>query len=151
MSLGCLQNLTDDHVKTLVARCNKLSVLNFVGAKITNNSLTHIIENLQPTLEKLDVSWCNITYADLTELKSMSKLRVLTSDQIPYHEKQNLKKIFPLVRLGETIWVDERELSPADGIWDVEAKQLENFRKFEKCQFGMLPNEIISHCLTFLE
>ena len=66
-------------------------------------------------------------------------------------KKQDLKKSLPLVRLGETICVDERELSPADGIWDVEAKQLEYFRKFEKCQFGMLPNVIISHCLTFLE
>ena len=151
LSLGYLRNLKDDHVKTLVTRCNKLSILNFHGAKITNDSLTHIIENLQPTLEKLDISWCNITYVDLTELKSMSKLRVLTSDQITYHEKQNLQKSIPLVRLWETFWVDERELSPADGIWDVEAKQLEYFRKFEKCQFGMLPNEIISHCLTFLE
>ena len=75
----------------------------------------------------------------------------MTCCQIPYHEKQNLKESFPLVRLGQTICVDERKLSPTDGIWDVEAKQLEYFRKFEKCQFRMLPNEIISRCLTFLE
>ena len=55
------------------------------------------------------------------------------------------------MRFGETIFVDERELSPADGIWDVEVKQLEYFRKFVKYQFGMLPNELISHCLIFLE
>ena len=75
----------------------------------------------------------------------------MTYDQINYHEKQNLKKLFPLVRFGQKICADERKLSPADGIRDVEAKQLEYFRKFEKCQFWMLPNEIISHCLTFLE
>ena len=42
----------------------------------------------------------DITYADLTELESMPKLRVLTCDQITYHEKQNLKKI---ISIGE-IW-----------------------------------------------
>ena len=57
----------------------------------------------------------DITYADLTELESMPKLRVLTCDQITYHEKQNLKKSFPLVRFGG-------ELSPADEICDVETK-----------------------------
>ena len=38
LSIGYLQNLKDDHVITLVNRCNKLSVLNFHGAKITNDS-----------------------------------------------------------------------------------------------------------------
>ena len=154
LSLGCLVNLKDDQLKTLVSRCNKLSILNLSGnrydAKITNDSLTHIIENLQPTLEKLDISWCNITYADLTELKSMPKLRVLTCNQYTFLI-QNLKKSLPLVRLGETICVDERKLSPADGIWNVEAKQFEYFRKSEKCQFDMLPNEIITRCSSFLE
>ena len=77
-------------LSSLSACRNKLSILNLNGAKITNDSLTHIIENLQPTLEKLDASWWN----DITELKSMPKLRVLTCDQITYHEKQNLKKSF---------------------------------------------------------
>ena len=38
----------------------------------------------------------------------------------------------PFVRFGEMITADERELSTADGIWDVEAKQLEYCKKLEK-------------------
>ena len=48
-----------------------------------------------------------------------------------------------LVRFGESICVDERELLPADGIWDVAAKQLEYFKKSAKCPFhDECPDEI---------
>ena len=47
-------------------------------------------------------------------------------------------------RFDELICVDERELLLADGIWDVEAKQLDNFKKFGECQFKELPDEIIT-------
>ena len=156
LAIGRLSNLKDGHVKSLVTRCNKLSILNLQKTTITYDSLTHIIENLQHTLVKLDLSWCDrITYTKLTKLKSMTKLRVLNCDKLPnfhgQHEQENLQKSIPLVDFGEPVCVDERELSPADGIWDVETEKLEYFRKFAKCQFGMLPNELISHCLTFLE
>ena len=43
----------------------------------------------------------------------------------------------PLLRFHEPICADERKLLPADGIWDVEAKQFGHFkncaeRKFEE-------------------
>ena len=79
----------------------------------------------------------------------MPKLRVLNCDLTHDEEKENLK--YDLLRFGESICVDERELSPADGIWDVEVKQLGYFEKFAKCQFRTMPNEIISHTLSFLE
>ena len=150
VGLGCLPNLTNEHVKTLVARCNKISVLNLQNTTVTNDSMTHIIENLQYTLEKLHIFWCvGVSYAKIIELKSMPKLRVLNCDLTDDEEKENLK--YDLLRFGESICVDERELSPADGIWDVEVKQLGYFEKLAKCQFRTMPNEIITHTLSFLE
>ena len=137
LSLGYLENLKDEHVKALVARCNKLSVLNLQNTAITNDSLTHVSENLSYTLEKLHVGWCcHITYGKLSELKSMSKLKVLNlgiicdymwTYGVPYNhnEKENLKMLMPFVTFGASICADERELLPAEGIWDIEAKQLD--------------------------
>jgi hypothetical protein len=77
LNLGFLPRITDDHVKTLVEKCDKLSVLILRCTSITNNSLAHIIENLPDTLEKLNVSWCSyLTYAKLSEVKSMPSLKV---------------------------------------------------------------------------
>jgi hypothetical protein len=155
LNLGRLLNLKDEHVKFLVARCNKLSVLNLQNTTITNDSLTHIIENLQHTLEKLHV--CDgITYSKVTELKFMPKLRVLNLDNdhegiFGDQEKENLKKLMPLVRFDELICADERKLLLADGIWDVEAKQLKYFKKFSKRQFEELPHEIMFYLIDFLE
>jgi hypothetical protein len=151
INLGYLWNLKDEHIKVLLARCNKLSVLILRYTSITNDSLMHIIENLQHTLEKLDVYMCDaITYAKLTELKSMPKLQVLNfwgSD----HEKGDLLTLMPFVKFDEIITADERKLLSADGIWDVEVKQLQYFKKLEKyqiqelekCQIQEWPNKII--------
>ena len=132
LSLGYLENLKDEHVKDLVTRCNKLSVLNLQNTAITNDSLTHVNENLSYTLEKLHVGWCcHITYNKLTAL-SMPKLKVLNCDHmgtygVPYNrnEKENLKMLMPFVKFGASICADERELLPAEGIWDIKAKQLD--------------------------
>ena len=141
IDLGSLRNFTDEHLKALVTRCNKLSVLNLLNTSITNDSLTHIIENLQQTLEKLDVYMCDdVTYAKLTMLRSMLKLKDLNY-MGSAGEIQDLKNVMPFVRIGEIITADERELSPADGIWDVEAKQLEFFKRDEKNQFQDLPKD----------
>ena len=152
LSIGYLQNLKDDHVITLVNRCNKLSVLNLEHTRISYDSLTYIIKNLHHTLEKLYVRYCyGITVLlrqTITKLKSMPKLRVLNYGRIGIfstHEQENLKK--SLVGFGESICVDERELLLADGIWDVEAKQIEYFKKFGECQFKELPDEIITSVL----
>ena len=76
IDLGCLMNFTDEHLKALVTRCNKLSVLNLLNTSITNDSLTHIIENVQQTLEKLDVYLCeDVTYAKLRDHSSITSSR----------------------------------------------------------------------------
>ena len=166
LNLDRLRNLKDEHLKVLVTRCNTLSVLNLQFTSITNDSLTHIIENLQHTLEKLHVCGRgaalpnalvpgDITYSKVTELKSMPKLRVLNLAfghrwYLGGQEIENLKKLMPLVKFGE-ICADERELLPADGIWDVEAKQLQYFKKFSNRQFEELPEEIMFHLISFFE
>ena len=126
IDLGCLWDLKDEHLKALVIRCNKLSVLNLQRTWITNNSLNHIVENLQQTLEKLDVYclYCSITYVELTMLKSMPKLKDLRF-MGTYRKKEDLQNVMPFVRFNDIITADEKELCPTDGIWDVEAKQLE--------------------------
>jgi hypothetical protein len=132
IDLGCLMNFTDEHLKALVTRCNKLSVLNLLNTSISNDSLTHIIENLQQTLEKLDIYLCDdVTYAKLTKLKSMPKLKDLNY-MVNASQIEDLKKLMPFVRIGELITADERELLPADGIWDVETEQLEKFQDLPK-------------------
>ena len=145
LSIGSLRNLKDEHVKALVARCNKLSVLSLKNTTITNDSLTYIIRSLQHTLKKLNINLCDgITYAKVTELRSMPKLRVLNYGrrwdiggrvELSDGEKENLKKLMPLLRFYEPICADERKLLPADGIWDVEAKQFEYFKKCAEHQF----------------
>ena len=59
-----------------------------------------------------------ITYAKLTTLKSMPNLKALRF-MGSYHEK-DLKKVMPFVIFDDII--------TADGIWDVEAKQLHLFQ-----------------------
>ena len=53
--------LKDDHVKTLVTRCNKITELNLGGAtSLTKQSLTFIIEHLKLTLVKLNFKFTNV-------------------------------------------------------------------------------------------
>ena len=155
LGIGSLRELKDEHVKALVTRCNKLSVLNLQNTTITNDSLTRIIENLQDTLEELSVRYCDvITYAKVKELRSMPKLRALKFGQswnFGDHEKQTLKKLMPLVRFEGLICADERDLLPGNGIWDVKAKQLEYFKKISEYQFHEMPDKIMYHVTYFLE
>ena len=79
LSLRGCTNLTDEHLKTLVTRCNKITELDLSQCdRLTSITLTNIIENLKYTLEKLDVTFCFGTEPDihgqltkLYDLKSM--------------------------------------------------------------------------------
>ena len=55
LNLQELKSITDRHINTLVSRCKKISVLDLKSTSITDDSLTSIIENLQSTLEELNV------------------------------------------------------------------------------------------------
>ena len=74
--------LTDEHVKALVKRCNKLKELklNYSGP-ITDNAITSIKDELKNTLETLDLPRCKeISYSKLLELQEMPRLMNLSID-----------------------------------------------------------------------
>ena len=107
LNLGNLYNIKDFHVKTLVKRCDKLSLLVLSQTPIT--TLTPIIKNLEKTLEKLDVSFCySLTYAMLINLKAMKRLKVLNCSFCFCDSHQELlKKKMPNLRF-EAISIGER-------------------------------------------
>ena len=101
VSLGGCQNLTDEHVETLVKRCNKITELALGHTHISNITLTNIIENLKYTLEKLDLTYCwvqNLT--KYYELKSMPKLEYLRMGTLSDDEVVTLKNELPNVKIG---------------------------------------------------
>ena len=71
----------DQHIKTLVSRCTKLKELRLLAyTNIRNDSITHIIDHLKLTLEKLlidDAGNGENDFRKLYELKSMQKLKIL--------------------------------------------------------------------------
>ena len=75
--------LTNNHVKKLVTRCNKISELN-LGAwnSTTRQSLSFIIENVKLPLVKLSYvsSYVKFNPSDLFKLKRMEKFKVLFYD-----------------------------------------------------------------------
>ena len=101
LSLGGCQNLTDEHVETLVKRCNKITELALGHTHISNITLTNIIENLKYTLEKLDLTYCwvqNLT--KYYELKSMPKLKYLRMANLSNDEVVTLKNKLPNVKIS---------------------------------------------------
>ena len=96
LNLGNLYNVKDDHVKTLVKRCDKISLLILRHTPIT--TLTPVIEYLEKTLEKLDVSSCySLTYAMLINLQAMPRLKVLNCSFCDF-DQDLVKKKMPTLR-----------------------------------------------------
>ena len=80
-SLGFDPYLGKEKIKTLVSRCTKLKELRLMAANtnIIDDSVTHIINHLKPTLEKLVIEdWSGENdFRKLYQLKSMPKLKNL--------------------------------------------------------------------------
>ena len=74
-----MQDITDEQVKELVKRCNKLTELILDSRSITNETVTNIIEHL-PTLKKLNLINSNIDCATFLKFRRMPNLRVLNWD-----------------------------------------------------------------------
>ena len=70
-------DFNNENVKILVTRCPKIKELRFACMEMTNDSVTHIIDHLKPTLEKLELTCYNIDYEKKFELKLMPKLKSL--------------------------------------------------------------------------
>ena len=140
LSLPCAA-ITDEQVKTLVSRCKKLSVLDLsytyrsdnFQRRITDNSLTHIIEHLKPTLKELNVEGCeNLSYSKLVQLRSMPHLKKLNCRQMRDNGKnvQRLQSKMPHVEFRKSDgmnkccnfrqWIDDRKR-----IWELSSNPLD--------------------------
>jgi hypothetical protein len=84
----------DQHIKVLLSRCTKIKELRFGYLDLTNDSVTHIIDHLKPTLEKLNLTGIiSMDYQNMFQLKLMPKLKSLdclcTSDINVINELRN--------------------------------------------------------------
>jgi len=95
------KHIRDDHFLILVTRCNKLKELNFARTSITDSSVLNIKRHLWSTLEKLDVSYSEIKFSTLIQLKSMPKLKVLRCKHLSSDEIEKLKKEIPHASINE--------------------------------------------------
>ena len=100
LCLSCAA-ITDEQVKTLVSRCNKLTVLDLshpYGSSetkrlLTDNSITYIIEHLKPTLEELNVEGCeSLSFDKLVQLRSMPHLRKINCDHM-WDNRENAQSL----------------------------------------------------------
>ena len=85
----------DEHIKILVSRCTKLKELRFSSLSITNASLTHIIDHLMSTLEKLELDNINIDEKEKLQLKVMPKLKSLICLGYRWEIEHNLREQLP--------------------------------------------------------
>ena len=77
LSLFHLSAVSDEYIKILVKRCNRISALDLGSTSITDDSLTSIIENLF-ALKEIDIGGSDeISYEKLLELNTMPWLEVL--------------------------------------------------------------------------
>jgi hypothetical protein len=79
LNLCSQKSVTDEHVNTLVSRCNKITELDLSFTEITNDSVDSIIEHLN-SLEKLSVVGypnTKIDFSTLLQLKSIPTLKIL--------------------------------------------------------------------------
>ena len=123
----------DELITSLINRCNKLTSLNLRGNFITNNSLTSIIQTLEPTLEELDVSHTSINFEKLVELRCMKKLRTLNCWHLESHVIDVLKTELPRLCINEDdfeVAESDKIYEPEDGFWEIEAKQLQLNHEF---------------------
>ena len=98
ISLACSSSVTDASIKNLVSRCNKIKSLNLAFNSITNNSLTSVKENLENTLEELDIGECScitLHKAKLLKMRSMPKLKILNYFKPLDSNYEDLKKYLP--------------------------------------------------------
>ena len=96
LDLNDMLYLKDEHVKTLVTRCNKIIELNVGGTtSMTKQSLKFIIENLKLSLVKLTFKFTidRFDLSDLFQLKTMTKLKLL------YYDNKEAQKIIDQIRV----------------------------------------------------
>jgi hypothetical protein len=78
--------ITDEQIKTLVKRCNKLTELILESQDITNKTVTNIIEHL-PALKKLNLINSKIDCATFLKFKRMPNLCVLNWKRLEFENR----------------------------------------------------------------
>jgi len=140
LSLNYVEGLYDDHIKDLVNRCHQLKTLNLAHTlAITSESLNAIIENLKPSLERLDISEARlIDPMNLLDLRAMPKLQILIGSP-PLPVKEQLQNSLPnlvIYDFGDNevdhlqflnTFTSAENLLNKDGIWEIKAKPLKLF------------------------
>ena len=105
VSLAGNKELTDEHIETLVSRCNKITALDISGIRfLTNNVITSIWNHLKLSLRELDITACpNIELEKVLELESLPKLKVLNYGSYPLDEMPALRKKLPHLMINKKI------------------------------------------------
>ena len=91
---------TDEQIQLLVTRCTKIKELRVLAHdNITHEAVTHIIEHLSNSLEKLVLTGVNINHRKMFDVKSMPKLKTLgfyraplRSEDMNHVEMRELRK-----------------------------------------------------------
>ena len=142
ISLNSQINVRNEHIATLVTRCNEIRELQLFGDfGITNNSLDIIMKGLRK-LEKLDISLTQIDLTKILELRSMPELHNLNCQHVEtIGDIKKLKKILPhLIINQERFKIADRSqtLKPEQGFWDVQAEAVQDmFAVNEQEQHGI--------------
>ena len=90
----------DQHIKILASRCTKIKELRLAGLDITNDSVTHILDHLSPTLEQLELTDNNIDSQKQFQLKLMPKLKILDNIDYKWVEVHELREKLPNVSVN---------------------------------------------------
>ena len=139
LNLASQKYITDEHVDTLVRRCNKITELDLSGTKITNDSVGSIVKHLN-CLEKLNVRYTNIDFSTLLQLKSIPTLKSLHFDRLirSKEDTEAIKKIklqLPHISINEgytNIAGPTKRLNGSvdlDWFWEIKAKKQDLFRE----------------------
>jgi len=125
ISLNSQKNVRNEHIATLVTRCNDIKDLELFGdSGITNNSLDIIMKGLLK-LEKLDISLTQIDLTKILELRLMPELQYLNCQHVKtVGDIKTLKKMLPHLTINqERFKIADRSqtLEPEQGFWDVHA------------------------------
>jgi len=138
VNLGNQECVQDEHVNTLVSRCNKITELDLSGTSITNDSLESIIAHLK-SLEKLDLDFTNIDLSSILQLKSIPTLKILRcfygQNEDTTEKIRNLKQQLPHIRINEDdfhIAYSSTEVNNSidpEWFWEIRAKQQDLFPK----------------------
>lgn len=102
LNLACFgaNHIRDEHITTLVSRCNNIVDLDISYSLTDNDSITSIIEHLKPSLRKLNVNHTFVDCSKLSELKVMPRLKILNCEHLQYREILSLRQQLPHVQIS---------------------------------------------------